>query len=249
MSTPGSQMTESVRFGEVVPPALQSIWTAAQRLGFGLVGIKGNNAHTFGAHLSQARLQGTGHADDYTLAPPPGKTNHTAAAAIDLGTGPIGAGPSWAGEWLEDVRRRCASGEIGFIGELIGDPDLIPGPASDPHVHLYSTAPDWAWVPYEGTGHVAWCHLWIRRDRLSDTGLGARLFQGWGINGREEDPVASSEVEKTVRAMTFTIPGHTYNHLDQILPALSGLVDRLTGPEFRAQLVAEVIAELKSPRP
>jgi hypothetical protein len=241
-------MSVSNSYEEFVPPGVQSIWDTARPLGFGLSGIRGNNAHTYGLHLSAARLQGTGHGSDPTLAPPAGTRYTKAAAAIDLGTGPAGDGPLWAGEWLEDVRRRCQVGEIGFIWELIGDPDLIPGPVSDAHVHLYACAPSWEWVPYTGQGHVAWCHVGIRRDRLADTSLGVRLFAGWNAEGKEEATVA--DVDKTVRAMKFTVPGHTYDRLDEILPAFGKLIDTMSGPAWRQRLIADVraavIAELKS---
>lgn len=240
------------RYGEFSPPAIESIWAAAKPLGFGLSGKMADDLHTYGAHLSTARLLGTNHVKDYTLNPPAGKQYERACAAIDLGTGPVGVGPEWAGEWLDDVRRRCQSGEIGFIGEIIGDPDLVPGPRMDAHVHMYTSARDgWSWVPYTGEGHVAWCHLWILRNRLGDASLGTRLFDGWGPNGREDD-VNKDQVEAIVRAMDFRIPDHTYTKLGQILPALSSLADRLAGAN-RTALIKDVrdavIAELKSGTP
>lgn len=237
------------RYAEFVPPGLQSIWDAAKPLGFGLSGMLADDDHTYGGHLSAARLKGTKRPDDYTLTPPPGTQYERACAAIDLGTGPVGNGPEWSGEWLESVRRRCQSGEIGFVGEIIGDPDLIPGPAMDAHVHMYASAKTaWTWVPYQGSGHVAWCHLWILRNRLGDASLGTRLFDGWGKEGEDED-MDSAEVERIVRAMDFRIPNHTYTKLDRILPALSSLADRNAG-EGRKALIREVrdavIAELRN---
>ena len=74
--------------------------------------------------------------------------------------------------------------------------------------------------PREGEGHIAWCHLWVFRDRLSDAGIGARLFEGWGPNGREGEIVNKEQVEKIVRDMDFPIVNHTYTKLDKILNAL-----------------------------
>lgn len=229
-------------YEEFVPPGLLSIWDAAKPLGFGLSGFLGNDAHTYGAHLSEARLQATGRPGDYTLRPAPAANNHRAGAGIDLGTGPVGSGPVWSGEWLDWVRRQCQSGAITFVGELIGDPDLIPGPRTDAHTHMYATAPDWSWVPYTGTGHVAWCHLWIRRDRLGDTSLGARLFDGWGKDGRteEEDEMSTSDVNAIIHAATFSIPGHTYRTLDEILPAAFRVIDTLGSQHWQDALVDRV---------
>lgn len=247
-------MAQARRYAEFAPPALLAIEHAAVPLGFALVGMVGNDAHTYGAHLSQVRLQATGHGGDYTLTPAPGAANARGAAAIDLGTGPVGDGPAWAGEWLEWVRGRCQSGEFGFIGEIIGDPDLVPGADTDAHTALYATGPGWQWVPYQGQGHVAWCHLWIKRDRLSDTGLGRRLFEGWGPEGYTPATGESvSDIEQTVRGMSFPIPGHTYLRLGDILPAQQRVLDTLCSPEYRHQLVteiaAEVIAHLRSSAP
>lgn len=251
----GVSMRASRSYEEYVPPGLLSVWHAARPLGFGLSGLLGDDEHRYGAHLSQARLVGTGHPQDYTLIPPPAAAHYRAGAAIDLGTGPVGEGPSWAGEWLEDVRARCATGEIGFIGEIIGDPDLILGAGSDTHVPLYATAPSWAWAPYRGTGHVAWCHLWIRRDRLGDVSLGSRLFAGWSATGRTTTgrSLTMLDIEKIVRGMTWTIPGHTYTRLADILSALSKVVDTLASREYHQRLIEDtkeaVLADLRNPGP
>lgn len=254
------------RYAEFVPPGLHSIADAAAMRGVPLVGILGNDDHTYGAHLSEVRLKATGRGNDYTLLPPPGTTYSRAGAGIDLGMG-----PEWMGEWLESVRLRCQTGEIGFVGELIGDPDLVPGPGMDAHVHLYaSAAAGWTWVPYTGTGHVEWCHLWIRRDRLGDAGLGARLFDGWTNSGRvigmsDADVAAAvtkgtatqaalkAMVEKQVRGMTFAIPGYEKEVLGTLLGRTRGHTDKdhvlnpadVLTPEVTAKLVAAVIAELK----
>lgn len=242
----------AARYGEFVPPGVQSIWDTAKPLGFGLSGMKADDDHSFGGHLSATRLLDTGQKNDYTLKPPPGKQYERACAAIDLGTGPVGNGPAWSGEWLESVRARCQSGEFGFLGEIIGDPDLIPGPSMDAHVHMYASAKTaWTWVPYTGTGHVAWCHLWILRSRLGDASLGARLFEGWTKEGAKDD-MDKAEVERIVRGMEFRIPNHTYTKLDVILPAVSGLADRMAGDNRKAfvkEVRDAVIAELRNGNP
>lgn len=248
-------MTQATEYAEFVPPALLSIWAQAAPLGFGLSGFLGDDDHHYGAHLSQARLQGTGRPTDYTLTPAPSIKNHRAGAAIDLGTGPVGNGPSWAGEWLEWVRAQCQSGAIDFLGEIIGDPDLILGPGTDEHVHLYATGPDWQWVPYTGTGHVAWCHLWVRRDRLNDTTLGIRIFSEWTKSGHiiTEEGVPVADIQTIVRNMRFKVPGHTYTTLDQILPAFAKVIDTIGSPDWQDDLVDRVaeavIAKLKSSPP
>lgn len=238
---------QAAHYAEFSPAGIESIAAEALRLGFTIVGKKADDAHTYGAHLSKARLLGTGHTRDYTLTPPPSTRNDRACAAIDLGMG-----PEWSGEWLDDLRVRCRTGAIGFIGELIGDPDLILGPGTDVKEALYASAgTEWIWTRYMGTGHVAWCHIWVKRDRLADVGLGPRVFEGWGTAGRD-DVVNRAQVEAIVRDMDFPIKNHTYKKLDQILNALSGLADRVAG-EGRKQLIKEtrdaVLAELKSTSP
>ena len=233
---------QSLRYSEFVPPALLSIVTEAKRCGLPLVGAKGNDAHTFGAHLSLARLVGTGRKTDYTLNPPPSSRNERAVAAIDLG-----ASPRFTGEFLEDLRARCATGAIGFLGEIIGAPTLR-GPNRETHALYASAKNGWKWEPYQGEGHVTWFHLWILRDRLSDAGIGKRVFEGWGPEGKD-DVVNRAQVEAIVRDMDFPIVNHTYTKLDKILNALSGLADRNAGAG-RKQLINEVrdavLLELRS---
>lgn len=254
--------TQIQRFAEFVPPALLSIQREATARGMGYSGSLGNDTHTFGAHLSLNRLVATGKQNDYTLHPPPLPGFERAAAAIDLG-----AGPAWAGEWLEEVRARCKSGKITFLGELIGDPDLVPGLGRDARIARYAAPPSWDWVPYSGTGHVAWCHLWVRRNRLADGSIGAALFQGWGTTGRIGASLSDADiaaqllttgsrtrraVESIVENMQFPIPNHTYRTLGTILPALSALADRMAGANreaFKKEVVAAVLEELRKSTP
>ena len=235
---------QSLRYSEFNPPALLSIMAELKLRGLTLVGTKGNDAHVRGAHLSKARLLGTGRTKDYTLYPPPSVRNDRAVAGID-----IGLTQPWAGEWVEDLRVRCASGAIGFLGEIIGDPDLDSGPAVDKREARYASAKTgWQWETYTGQGHVNWVHLWVYRDRLSDAGIGRRVFEGWGPDGRD-DVVNKAQVEAIVREMDFPIRNHTYTKLDKILNALSSLADRNAGAG-REALIREirdaVLAELRS---
>jgi hypothetical protein len=224
---------QSIRYGEFTPPALESIARAAKARGLSVKGTKGDDAHTYGAHLSLDRLHGTGRRNDYTAKPPPSARYRAAVAGID-----IGLDQPWAGEWVEDVRARCRTGAIGFLGEIIGDPDLIHGPRVDTKDSLRACAPEWTWQRYDGDGHITWAHFWVLRDRLADAGLGARLFEGWGLEGRNDD-MTPKEVEAIVRNMDWKLTNHTYTKLATILDETSKVADRNAG-EGRKQLIREV---------
>jgi hypothetical protein len=178
-------MSEYRRYNEHPAAALVSVLEHLERVGASLSGIGGNDAHRFGYHLSAVRLNANGLGGDSSLRGagnnPPADLH--AACAIDIGRS------AWRhhGEWLEDVRRRCAAGQLPQVAELIGDPDLLPGPAIDGVKAMYAApSTGWRWVPYTGQGHTAWCHVSIYRRYANDDTFGDDLFAGWGPNGRQE---------------------------------------------------------------
>ncbi|MFI5955804.1 hypothetical protein [Cryptosporangium sp. NPDC051539] len=177
-------MTQFRKYNEHAAPALLSFDDHLERLGAVLVGIGGDDDHHGGYHLSVSRLLGTSHQSDYSLQgnvnKPPADLR--AACAIDIGRGTWG----YHGEWLEDVRRRCAADELPDVAELIGDPDLITGAAIDGVRAMYAAASTgWEWEIYTGQGHTSWCHVGVGRAHALDETLGDRLFAGWGPDGPE----------------------------------------------------------------
>lgn len=189
-------MTMVERYNERPAIALSSVLPHLRRIGAGLSGILGNDSHRYGFHLSPARLRGTGHGDDYSLRGPKNTPilDDRAGCAIDIGMG-------WpaAGEWLEDTRERCAAGELPQVFELIGDPDLLPGPAKDIKNACYAAAStSWRWVEYEGQGHVTWCHVGIGRKYANDVTFGDQLLGGWTATGRieEDDMEQKSRIDQ-----------------------------------------------------
>lgn len=259
-------MSMVARFREFVPTGVSSIAAAAKACGLPVAGALADDDHHFGGHLSETRLKATGRGTDPTLIPPPAPGYERACAAIDIAT--PHTPPAWAGEWLEDVRRRAKAGRLSFLFELIGDPDLIPGLRADDHIAMYAApSTQWEWVPFTGTGHVAWCHLTLRRDRLSDPTLGEQIFDGWTAAGRKGPQMSDIEigaailtagshartaVESVIRNAIFPIPNHTYKTLPEILPALSALADRMAGAgraAFKKEIKDEILAELRNQRP
>lgn len=173
-------MSLSSYYAEYPSLAVASVRDRASELGIGINGIVGNDDHRYGYHLSPARLRGTGHSNDYSLQ---GALNHVvadrAACAVDVLM-------NWtaSGEWLESVRRRCASGTTPQIAELIGDPDFKPGAGKDTFRAMYADHRNgWRWVEYTGEGHVAWCHLAVFRSFANSATLGDSVFRGWSRNG------------------------------------------------------------------
>jgi hypothetical protein len=211
-------VTLAERYGERPAAALAGCLPIMRQLGAPLSGIIGNDAHTYGWHLSPARLRGTGQADDYSLrAPGDHVVDDRAASAIDIGM-------SWAdGEatsrpGLERVRAARAAGRLPQVSELIGSPDgrraLYAAPSTS-----------WRWEPYTGSGHIGWCHVGIYRKHANDTTFGPALFAVW--TGQEEAEMATlDEILNYARG--------AYTH------AMQG---RINLRDLRTELLAEAAAD------
>jgi len=201
--------TLSQRYGEHPAAALSSVVPHLKRIGATLSGIVANDAHTYGYHLSAARLRGTGKAQDYSMTGPanaPAADQH-AACAIDVGM----AWPA-SRSWLEWVRTERAAGRLPQITELIGSTD-----GKTARYAAASTA--WKWNRYTGGGHVAWCHVAIGRRWANDDDFGDALLGRWDANGQREDDMGPET--------TFTMPkldgtGTEVVPLKTILPRLLG---------------------------
>jgi hypothetical protein len=169
--------TQSQRYGEHPAAALSSVVPHLKRVGASLSGIVANDAHTYGYHLSAARLRGTGKAQDYSMTGPanaPAADQH-AACAIDIGM-------AWPASrtWLEWVRAERAAGRLPQITELIG--------STDGRAARYAAASTgWKWSRYTGDGHVAWCHVAIGRRYANQDDFGDALLGRWTATGLTEE--------------------------------------------------------------
>jgi LysM repeat protein len=143
------------------------------RLGSGSLGIVGNPLHRYGYHLSRNRLVGTGNGRDYSLT---GARNtggpNDVACALDV---KMGGWPA-ARAWVSWVRAERAAGRLPEVAEIIGSPDGRRA--------LYAAdSTGWRWVPYQGSGHVAWAHIAVYRRYADSPSLAGRILGRWTRSG------------------------------------------------------------------
>lgn len=209
-------MTLADQYNEHGAAALKSCEPHIIRVGARVVGMVADDDHRYGWHLSARRLIGTGRDDDKSLRGPNLPiVDDRAACAIDISA-------DWpaSGEWLEDVRQRCASGDLVDVAEIIGDPDLIPGAPRDIKDACYAApSTGWRWVEYRGQGHVTWCHIGIWRARANDRTLGDRLLGGWTAAGRkDEDDMDVKEFRQALPAAYVPRPENLPPYLGEYTP-------------------------------
>lgn len=169
----GAMPAELAGFRERAAPALALCLPHLTRVGSGNNGIIGNDAHSYGYHLSRNRLLGTGHRGDYSITGPHdvGGPNDT-ACALDL----FMHGWPASRAWVSWARAERAAGRLPEIAELIGSPD---GKRA-----LYAAdTTGWRWTVYQGEGHISWTHVAIYRQSANNASFATRAFGRWTRNG------------------------------------------------------------------